>query len=298
MSVRLSVLIPAYCYAEGVDRILSSFRNNPSDELEILISDDSLDEQVSELVDDFSRQYRGKLKYRKNRPGLGAVVNWNSLLAQAAGDYILLLHHDEYPLGNRFAPQVLELLMQNPGVDVFVMECILRSSTGSTARPHLPRIIKNLVVKYFPSYLFKRNVIGPTSCLIVRRALYPRFDERLRWLVDVEVYFRLRQQTARWRFCKDLKIGSTLGRKDSITVSIGDELSELDARERVYLRPQYLVAGVWLTPRFHWIMNALEGVAWVAMRIVTRVWYWFAFSLHSASMNISNFQRTSKNDHQ
>ncbi len=296
--VRLSVLIPAYGYAEGIDKILSSFRHDPPDELEIIISDDSLDERVNQLVADFSRQYLGKLKYRRNRPGLGAVFNWNSLLEQASGDYILLLHHDEYPLKDRFAWHVLKLLRENPEVDVFVMECILMSSNGAKARPHLPRMISNLVVKYFPSYLFRRNVIGPASSLIIRHALYPRFDERLRWLVDVEAYFRLRQETVRWRICSDLKIGSAMGRKDSITASIRDELRDLDARERVYLCQKYPVAKVWLAPGNHRIMNALEGVFWGAMRIITRVWYVFAYSTQAASVSISEFQRTSKNDHQ
>jgi len=297
MGVILSVLIPAYGNAEGVDRILSNFREDPPDELEILISDDSRDEQVNQLVTDFSRQYFGKLKYRRNQPGLGAVVNWNSLLTQASGDYILLLHHDEYPLVDRFAWQVLELLSKTPAVDVFVMDCILMSPTGSKARPHLPRVIRNLFIRHFPSYLFKRNVIGPASCLIVRRTLYPQFDECLRWLVDVEAYFRLRQHTVRWNFCSELKIGSTLGRKDSITASIKDELEQIDFRERTYLLHKYPVAEVWLAPRLHWALNMLETVAWGAMRIVTRVWYRIAHFSRLASFSTPYLQRTTKNDH-
>ncbi len=297
MGVRLSVLIPAYGYAEGVRRILSSFGDAPPDEVEILIYDDSRDEQVSQLVANISRQYRGNLHYRRNRPALGAVANWNSLLEQATGEYVILLHHDEYPLGERFAERVLDLLNMAPEVDVFVMECILRPSTGTDVRPHLPGMIRKLVLKYFPAYLFKRCVVGPASCLLVRRALYPRFDERLRWMVDVEAYFRLRQATARWRVCGDLKIGSTFDRKDSITASIKEELKDLDAQERVYLSQKYPVARVWLAPREHWILNALEGIAWVAMRVVTRLYYRFAYSLRRAQNFASDFQRGYENDH-
>lgn len=272
MSVRLSVLIPAYGYAEGVGKILSSFQDYPPDELEILISDDSRDEHVSQLVADFSRHYRGKLHYTKNRPGLGAAANWNSLLAQASGKYVLLLHHDEYPLGERFAQRALNLLSMAPEVDVFVMDCILMSSTGADVRPHLPRMIRKLVLKYLPAYLFKRNVVGPASCLIARRELYPRFDERLRWLVDVDAYFRLRQSTASWRVCGDLKIGSTLGRKDSITASIKDELKDLDAQERAYLVQKHPTAGLWLRADAHRWARAAETVLWAFMRVFTRLY--------------------------
>lgn len=296
MGVCLSVLIPAYGYAEGVMKILSSFRDDPPDEIEILIFDDSRDEQVSQLVSDFCRYYLGKLHYRRNRPGLGAVANWNSLLEQASGEYILLLHHDEYPLGKRFARRAIDLLNSAPEADVFVMECILRSSKGAE-RTHLPRVIQKLVLKYLPAYLFKRNIIGPTSCVIARRTLYPRFDEGLRWLVDVEAYYRLRQATVRWRVSGDLKIGSTLGRKDSITASIKDKLKDLNTQERTYLSLKHPAAIRWLAPRQHWILNTLESITWVTMRATTRLYYQFIYFFSTASISTSIFQRASKNDH-
>lgn len=297
MSVRLSILIPAYGYVEGVKRILTALCAEPSNGIEIIISDDSCDDQVGRLVTDFSNHYRGKLHYRRNHPGLGAVANWNSLLEQASGEFVILLHHDEYPLGEGFVRHTLELLSANPDVDVFVMECILMSSTGKKARPHLPRILRNLVLQYFPVYLFKRNVVGPASCLFVRRALYPRFDVCLRWLVDVDVYFRLRNATARWLVCKDLKIGSTLGRKDSITASIKDELKELDSRERGYLSQKHPLARVWLTPKQHWIANGLEGFAWAGMRGVTGLYFRFLNFRRSESTSLFSFLPTSKSDH-
>lgn len=298
MGVRLSVVIPTFDYYEGLDRILSSFLFDLSDEIEILISDDSRDEHVNQLVDIFSHRYLGKLKYRRNRPGLGAVVNWNSLLAQASGDYILLLHHDECPLGDEFASRVLQLINNNLEVDVFVMDCNLRYPNGAILRPHLPGLIRKFVIKFCPSYLFKRNVIGPASCLIVRSSLYPRFDDRLRWLVDVDAYFRLRQATARWIFCSSIKMVSFLGRKDSITSSIKDELRQIDASERAYLCDKYPVAEVWLAPSLHWFVNILENVAWSTMRVFTRIWYGFSYFSRLASFSTPYFQRTSKNDYQ
>lgn len=297
MNIRLSILIPAYGYAEGVERILSGLWDEPPDELEILISDDSRDEQVSQLVADFSSRYRGKLRYTRNRPSLGAIANWNFLLEQATGEYVLLLHHDEYPLGEKFAQRVLVLLSTASEVDVFVMECILKSPTGRDVRPHLPGMIRKLVLKYLPTYLFKRNVVGPASCLIARRALYPRFDEHLRWLVDVDAYFRLRQATGKWRVCRELKIGSTLGRKDSITASLKDNLMHLDAQERVYLSQKYPVVTAWLTPRLHCVLNVLEGIAWVSMRVITRLYYWADYVVRVAPITAFRFQQTSENDH-
>lgn len=294
MSVQLSVLIPAYGYAEGVGRILASFRDDPPGGLEILISDDSCDDQVSELVADFSLHYRGKLQYRRNRPSLGAAANWNSLLEQAAGEYVLLLHHDEFPLGRKFAERAISLLRKTPKVDVFIMVCILSSFTGITVRPHLPNMVRKIVLMYWPTYLFKRNVVGATSCLIARRALYPRFDERLHWLVDVDAYFRLRQATALWCVCLDLKIGSMLGRKDSISASIKHNLKHIDAQERVYLIQKHPLARVWLSPQDYRIQNALEWTAWMTMRFVTRLWYGFFQTIRMVRKIASNLRKVSE----
>jgi glycosyltransferase involved in cell wall biosynthesis len=294
----LSVLIPAYCYAEGVDRILSRLLRDPSHEIEIIISDDSPDDLVYNCVANFSRSCPDAIKYKRNRPGLGAVANWSSLIQQACGEYILLLHHDEFPVDCEFINNVLKILKEDSDTDVFVLECILMSVTGAVARPHLPTFLKVLAIKYFPIYLFKRNVVGPTSCLIIRRDLYPRFDDRLRWLVDVEAYFRLREVTARWRFCRNLRIGSVLGRKDSITSSIKNDLGLLDASERAYLCNKYPIAEVWLDPGIHWAANTLEAIAWGAMRVVTRVWHRFSYSSRLASFSSPYLQRTTKNDHQ
>jgi glycosyltransferase involved in cell wall biosynthesis len=271
MSIRLSVLIPSFSYVDGMARILSCFNNNIPDELEILISDDSPDEQVNCLVDEFKFYCQGKLQYRRNRPSLGAVANWNSLLDQASGEYLLLLHHDEYPLSVKFVNKILCKLIKHSEMDVFVMQCILVSSSGDVVRPHLPGILRKFVYNKLPEYLFKRNVIGPTSCLIVRRSLYPRFDERLKWLVDVDAYYRLRQLTSKWCMLNDLQIGSIHGRNDSITASIRDELKELDNSERVYLHNKHPAAARWLSPERYRMVNAIESTLWVMMRIITRL---------------------------
>lgn len=276
----LSVLIPAYNYPDGVRSILSMLSHNTSSELEIIIADDSSNEFVSQAVDAFRHLFLVNFNYRRNYPALGAVSNWNSLLDQASGEFVLLLHHDEYPLDDQLVRSAIELLEKNSGnIDVVVMDCMLTSSRGQIVRPHLPRIIRHLVIKYFPLYLFKRNVLGPTSCLIVRKSLYPRFDICLRWLVDVELYYRLRQITSRWGFSKDLRIASRLGRKDSITASLNQELKNIDEQERIYLIQKYPEAERWLVASNHRLLNFVELIAWASMRVITKGFYQLLYAL-------------------
>ena len=273
MNYRLSILIPAFGYAEGVERILKTLLVINRNDFEIIISDDSIDDKVFKTTAKYLDFFQGKLSYQRNIPGLGAVANWNFLLDQATGEFVILLHHDEYPLGKNFTKNISELLDAHQKIDVFLMDCILTTLTQKEVRPHVPLFLKKLIINHFPSYFFKRNIVGPTSCLIVRRSMFPRFDASLRWLVDVDAYFRLRNTTPNWLILKDLKIASTLGRNDSITASIKDNLTQLDRRERVYLSQKFSTADFWLKPQNYLIINRIEAISWMVMRIITRTYY-------------------------
>jgi glycosyltransferase involved in cell wall biosynthesis len=296
MTIKLSILIPAYNYLEGMQKILSSVLSYTTTEVEVIISDDSSRDEIRRLVNEYSAVFPGTLIYRRNKAPLGAVHNWNSLLEMATGQYVMLLHHDEYPINNNFIQDAIDRINHYAKyIDVFVLDCILVSEDKRTVRPHLPNFIRRFVLKYYPSYLFKRNVLGPTSCLIVRRTLYPRFDVSLRWLVDVDVYFQLRIATARWIFCNNLKICSMLGRKDSITASIKKDLWELNKRERKYLKLKYPNVHLWLFPDKYWIFGKLESIVWMGMRGLTRLYYaLFNFSRIGSQVDYKFFTKIKK----
>src|SRR6266446_10026845 len=92
----LSILIPTYDYPEGVVRILRCLTPRLQDDVEIIISDDSPTSAVAESVAPFLDAC-DKIKYTHNARALGPCANWNALLERAAGEYCLLLHHDDIP---------------------------------------------------------------------------------------------------------------------------------------------------------------------------------------------------------
>lgn len=271
MRVRLSILIPAYSYPEGVDRIISGLTAEVDSLFEILIFDDSSDDGVARLVESWSHQ-GGWLRYQRNTPSLGAAANWNALLQAAKGEYCLLMHHDEFPLGSDFVHRAVDELRKNPDVDVLMMDCVLVRGDGKMVRRHVPNLVRSWAVRHAPAYLFRRNVIGPASALIVRRSLYPKFDDKLRWLIDVDAYFRLRQNTARWRICKHLQVGSLLGRGDSITANMGAGISEIQRQEQAYLVQKHPGAGMWLRTDANRWAHASEVALWALMRVSTRLY--------------------------
>lgn len=214
--------------------------------------------------------------YQHNRPALGIAANWNALLDQAHGRYCLLMHHDEFPLGDRFVTDLIQELREDPAADVLLLDCVLVDPRNGQCRRHLPTWLRAFVVRRFPQYLFRRNVIGPTASLVVRRTMYPRFDEQLQWLIDVDAYVRLLQKAKRLRLSPHVQIGSILGRTDSLTASLGAAVSHIAREERAYLAGIHHAANLWLgpihnEPIWHSLLRACEAAAWRLMRGLTRM---------------------------
>lgn len=274
--ILLSVLVPAYQFPDGVARILNGFSECNDAECEIIIFDDSKNDSVKEAYLAIGCAHRRNVRYMHSQPSLGAVHNWNALLDTARGEYCLLMHHDEFPMGDHFVRDLVATLRKHPDTDVVMLDCVLVAPNTGRNRRHLPIWLRALVVNHFPQYIFRRNVIGPTAALVVRRSMYPRFDARLQWLVDVDVYVRLLRVAKHFRLCTNIRIGSVLGRSDSITARLGSSIPKINQEERAYLQGKRSVSSFWLGPYpnepvVHGLLRAFETVCWRAMRGLTRV---------------------------
>jgi len=269
----LSVLVPAYGYPEGVGRILASL---PDDgRLEVVVSDDSIDDGIGKVVRRHGQGRRTRHVYRHNRPRLGAIANWNALLDEARGRYAWLLHHDEFPLDGSTVPDLLSRLARADAPDVLVLDCVLaRQDSGDNAR-HVPQWLRSIVVRHAPGYLMWRNVLGAPSVIVARHALYPRYDRSLKWMVDVEAYVRLFDGRPSIDFEPRLAVASVQGRGDSITAALAPELGSVERAERAALlarspsrRALRWLAGTDATAR---AVRVLERGAWSAFRAVQRI---------------------------
>ena len=272
----LSILLPTYKYRQGVHRILSLLHRQPLTDCELIIFDNSPDHEIKQEVAHWHSKAGMQVSYNYNDPMLSAAGNWNALLNQARGKYCLLMHHDEFPLSEHFITDIIRQLHKEPEVDVIMLDCILINPKNRRCRRHLPTWLRSFVVNRFPQYLFRRNVIGPTASLVIRRSLYPRFDERLQWLVDVDVYVRLLETTRRLRLCPKIQIGSILDRADSITKSLGSSIRQIEREEQAYLQGIHRTTSLWLGPvrnktLLRRILRICEAACWYLMQVFTRI---------------------------
>lgn len=264
----LSILIPAYDYPEGLERVLSSLSPAPS-QVEVLVFDDSYAGGLKKIVD---RYYSSipSLSYKHNSAvhgtSLGAGYNWNSLLDAAKGKYIILMHHDEFACESNFYSTLLPVLTGPEAPDVVMLDLLLLDESLRPLAPHVPRRLRWLLTQYAPGYLFRRNVIGPTATLVMRRLIAPRFDTTLRWLIDVEFYIRLRRSSIVWLNARSIHIGSVQRKMGSITIQLAAELSTINKAERYYLLKHYPKDKAWLGGGFQGIILFLERIVWMFLR--------------------------------
>ena len=270
----LSILIPAFNHPAGVARIFEQLRPMRGwAELEIIIFDDSSDDAAAASISVSCASFPNAL-YRRNSPPLGAVANWNWLLDAARGHYSWLLHHDEAPADGAALARTVRQLARSDAADVWILACHVQHRPGARARLHFPPRWSAALLQRWPAYLLRRNIIGSPSALVVRSAVYARFNPGLAWLVDVEAYIRCLQaahSVAAWR---GPGVMSTLDDTASITATLRPQLAATAKRERAWLKQGDAGCSVWLATGLPAAaLRGLELLAWMTWRLGQRLWH-------------------------
>lgn len=270
----LSILVPTFNYADGALRILRAALDGRPGDFEVIVGDDSSTGAVEAAIQPYVA-YSG-VKYLRNRPALGAPANWNRLLGSASGKYCVLMHHDEFPLSGSWAQCLASELAAAGSPDVLLLNCVLIDPVSGRNYSHLPMRLRAHVASRRRGYLFARNCVGPTGAVVARRSVYPRFDERLQWFVDVDLYFRLLVPGRRIAVAQVCNVGSVLNRAESISAMIRPHLDAIVGDEVAYLRNKYpeervleMLAATGSGARMR---RLCEAVCWGCLRVVQKGW--------------------------
>jgi len=184
----VSICIPTYNQLGYFQSALSSVLAQKFNDYEIIVTDDSSSDDIYEYINQIPN--RGCIKYIRNKPSLGSPVNWNKALSMASGKFIKILHHDdqffdEYSLG-----WFVEALNSNPSANIVFCSLLSCDVITGIERTHQPSSIDLLKLAEDPSILFSGNFVGPPSGIIFRAPSKYPFNEKLKWLVDIDFYIK------------------------------------------------------------------------------------------------------------
>jgi glycosyltransferase involved in cell wall biosynthesis len=183
----ISICIPAYNRTNYLDRLLKSIEIQKFKDFEIIISDDSPNNSVEDLISNYKSVLN--IHYFKNTESLGTPANWNFSISKANGNWIKIMHDDDW-----FANEnSLSIFAENINLDTKFIFCSYSNFSEKSGyyQPQAPSInFKTRVLKN-PLILIAKNEIGPPSVTLFHKTIAEKYDERLKWRVDQEYYIRI-----------------------------------------------------------------------------------------------------------
>ena len=108
--VKVSICVPAYKNPVGVERLLESIKVQSFTDYEVVVTDDSPDGSVEEVV---RRAEVPGIVYVRNAVRKGATGNWNEAVRHASGEYIKIMHHDDWFTDRDCLARFVEMLEEH-----------------------------------------------------------------------------------------------------------------------------------------------------------------------------------------
>jgi glycosyltransferase involved in cell wall biosynthesis len=190
MGEKVSICIPSYKRVHFLERLLNSISVQTYKNYEVIITDDSEDDTVS----DFVKKYADVLPifHYKNNPSLGTPRNWMAGMNKATGDWIKLIHDDDW-----FADEnsLQEYMNAVDGKHRFIFSGY-NAYYEATGRYVNKTVSQNAFqkVQNNPYLLLGDNIIGPPSVLMIHSSVKEYYDANLKWYVDIEYYMNMLHQ--------------------------------------------------------------------------------------------------------
>ncbi|MDR3679687.1 MAG: glycosyltransferase family 2 protein [Flavipsychrobacter sp.] len=183
----ISICIPAYKRTRFLTRLLESIEMQTYKDFEVVITDDSNDEQVADLCKIYANKF--PLRYQKNPVQLGAAANWNRCMQLGEGTWLKIMHDDDW-----FATKdALSMFAAAAKKNIQFIWCNYFIKNDSTQKVREKKKPESTIKRNIqnPFLLFGENIIGPPSCVMVHRSVPVKYDVNMTWLVDVDYYINV-----------------------------------------------------------------------------------------------------------
>ncbi|MCC6580768.1 MAG: glycosyltransferase family 2 protein [Phycisphaeraceae bacterium] len=253
----VTVCLPAYAHPEGVRRALTSVASQTLQPLEVIVTDDTPDDSVKRVVTTFADNLN--IRYQRNAERLGSPENWNAGLRLAKGQYVKILHHDDWLRCPDSLEQFAEMLDREPAAAIACSATEVTDCDGKPMRIHAPDSVSMDRVCRNPGSLLIDNLVGSPSATMVRNGTATEYDRALVWYVDVPYYIDILKKHPRLMYTSEPLVNTTSGMSTSMTTLCRED-PRLQIREFLYVANRLSARG--MLHRSHWKCLARMCVAW------------------------------------
>ncbi len=196
----ISICIPAYNRVNYLERLLDSIGSQTFTDFEVVITDDSPGDQVRRFIEQYQAGF--PLHYFHNGQPLGTPENWNESIRRSQGQWIKIMHDDDWFASPDSLKRFYELCNM-PGQAGFIFCGSETFEDGKIVfRQTISRFNEKLLEKD-PRNLFYLNFIGPPSVVVHRNNRQVWYDKRMKWLVDIDFYIRFLQCSPGFHFTRE-----------------------------------------------------------------------------------------------
>lgn len=245
MSVpKISVCIDVYNYEAFLPQAIESVLSQDYTDFEVIVGDDCSKDRSYEIAQEYAKK-DSRVIAQRNPQNLGMVRNRNACLRPARGEYIKILHADDFLSTPHALRKMVDVLDKNPGVSLVAcaMQFVDPEARELNRWSYFEdgEIITGTTV-IAKSLRERRNFFGGPSATMYRRSKGIRgFDEKFFHSADWEMWLHLLEQGAFCYIAEPLccyrKHDRQQTEKDKLTLTQYEDLLGLNER---YLNQPYL----------------------------------------------------------
>lgn len=184
----ISICIPAYKNPEFLMRLLNSIHMQRYKDYEVVITDDTPDDSLKPVVDQFKEVL--PLNYIKNKVPLGTPENWNFAISEAKGEWIKLMHNDDWFVSEESLYSFAQVAINNPNAELIFSGYFEVQDNNVIQKRYVISNADEGLLRRSPMNLFKENFIGSPSTTLIKNDRKEWYDQKIKWVVDFEYYIR------------------------------------------------------------------------------------------------------------
>lgn len=210
---KVSICIPCYQQAMDVRRLLDSILQQDYIDFEVILTDDSRDDEVEQVAADYRNRIVEKTGeetsffYQRNPVRLGHVRNWNAALQKAGGEYIKIMFSDDWFTFPTSLSTFVRMLKEHPDAVLSFSGSRQSILVGEESQKNLKHLNRKSEGKSWDRaadeafltalrkdfrILFQSDQIGAPSAILYRRGdAVQLFDEESGFASDVFLYMEL-----------------------------------------------------------------------------------------------------------
>lgn len=198
---KISIVIPCYeMHGYGAQFLvdcLDSIKIQSFKDIEIVIPDNSDNEDIFGVYTSFVFKEDIPVTYFKNHKK-GISANTNAGMKRSKGEIIKILNQDDYFFHERALEEIARAFDEK--TVWLATGCVHTLDGNETFAPHY--------AKYSEDLFLGNNTIGGPSVISLRNRDLLFFDEKLTWLLDVDLYTRYHDTYGKPKILNSLNIVS------------------------------------------------------------------------------------------